>query len=97
MRRKAIETDIIDILKECPVSRYDDMILFLIYCKRCCGENIGNLTFSEFVLNYKKLGVPSFATLQRARQRVQALFPELSRQECDSDSNRDVTVVININ
>ena len=77
---KTVESRVLEILKDCPRSRYDDMLLILHYYNR---------------FNYKLYGLPCFETIRRARQRVQSVFPELSRnpqpkpQDC-------ISIVINI-
>lgn len=56
----------------------------------------GELPLEDLAYNYKAYGLPCFESIRRARQRVQSLFPELSR---NSSNNQDgsVVIVININ
>lgn len=55
---------------------------------------IGDLSLENIVNNYKGYGLPCFETIRRSRQRVQSLFPELSRQCSGCDSS--IRVVIEI-
>ena len=49
----------------------------------------------DLAYNYKSYGLPCFESIRRARQRVQSLFPELSRKEV-RESDGGVVIVINI-
>lgn len=51
-----VESRVLEILKECPKSRYDDMILVLHYYNRFGCMRIGKLPFEDIVLNYKSYG-----------------------------------------
>ena len=63
-QQKTVESRVLEILKECPMSRYDDMLLILHY--------------------------------YRARQRVQSLFPEYSRNPQKEEQSGSISIVINI-
>ena len=76
---KTMKSRVIEILKDCPKSRCDDMVLILHYYNRYSFMRVGDLPLEDIVFNYKLYGLPCFETIRRARQRVQALFPELSR------------------
>lgn len=92
---KTVEIRVLEILKDCPRSRYDDMLLILHYYNRYSYMRVGELPLEDIVFNYKLYGLPCFETIRRARQRVQSVFPELSRnpqpkpQDC-------ISIVINI-
>ncbi len=90
-----VESRVLEILKECPKSRYDDMILVLHYYNRFGCMRIGKLPFEDIVLNYKSYGLPCFESIRRARQRVQSMFPELSRHSKPEEQD-DFSIVINI-
>lgn len=49
----------------------------------------------RIVNNYKGYGLPCFETIRRARQRVQSLFPELSRQ-CSGCDCGNIRIVIEV-
>jgi len=55
-------------------------------------------TLEDIVYNYKGYGLPCFETIRRARQRVQSLFPELSRQctGCCCDVPDKLKIVIEV-
>ena len=76
---KTVENRVLEILKDCPRSRYDDMLLILHYYNRYSYMRVGELPLEDIVFNYKLYGLPCFETIRRARQRVQSVFPELSR------------------
>lgn len=78
-QQKTVESRVLEILKECPMSRYDDMLLILHYYNRYGYIPAGNLPLEDIVFNYRAYGLPCFETIRRARQRVQSLFPEYSR------------------
>ena len=78
-QKTTVESRVLEILMECPASRYDDMILILHYYNRFGYIKAGNLPLEDIVFNYRALGLPCFETIRRARQRVQSLFPEVSR------------------
>lgn len=77
--KRTVESRVLEILQECPVARYDDMLLILHYYNRYGYVRAGELPLKEIVFNYRALGLPCFETIRRARQRVQSLFPEVSR------------------
>ena len=85
-KQRTVDSKVLSILRECPETRYDDMQLILCYYNRYSLEDIVN--------NYKGYGLPCFETIRRSRQRVQSLFPELSRQCSGCDSS--IRVVIEI-
>lgn len=76
---KTVENRVLEILRACPRARYDDMVLILRYYNRYGTIRAGELPLETVIYNYKALNLPCFETIRRARQRVQALFPELSR------------------
>lgn len=92
---KTVENRVLEILKDCPASRFDDMLLILHYYNRYGYLRAGELPLADIVFNYKSYGLPCFESIRRARQRVQSLFPELSRSQSD-ESNGDICIIINI-
>jgi len=92
---KTVENRVLEILKDCQASRFDDMLLILHYYNRYGDLRAGELPLKDIVFNYKSYGLPCFESIRRARQRVQSLFPELSRNQND-ENNRDVCIIINI-
>jgi hypothetical protein len=55
------------------------MVLILRYYNRYSFLRAGELPLEDLAFNYRSYGLPCFESIRRARQRVQALFPELSR------------------
>lgn len=55
------------------------MKLYLLICQESIAEIHGraNLSFEEVMTNYKELGCPGFESVRRARQKIQAILPEL--------------------
>lgn len=69
------ETLVKQILEEKPIARKDDFILFGFVLKHY-GVDL-NIPLREFFQTYKKLGIPSFKSVERARRMVQAENPDL--------------------
>ena len=95
-QQKTVESRVLEILKECPMSRYDDMLLILHYYNRYGYIPAGNLPLEDIVFNYRAYGLPCFETIRRARQRVQSLFPEYSRNPQKEEQSGGISIVINI-
>lgn len=91
---RTIESKVLEILKDCPSTRYDDMELILCYYNRFGDLRAGDLPFDDVVMNHKSLGLPCFESIRRARQRVQSCFPEYSRNP-KADKNDGICIVIN--
>ncbi len=88
---KTVESRVLEILMECPASRYDDMLLILHYYNRFGYLRAGELPLKDIVFNYRALGLPCFETIRRARQRVQSLIPEVSRHPQRAKEDDDDT------
>ena len=69
--------------------------LILCYYNRYSYMRVGDLPLEDIVNNYKGYGLPCFETIRRARQRVQSLFPELSRQ-CSGCNCGNIRIVIEV-
>ena len=73
------------------------MLLFYRYYNRFADYlRAGEFPLEDLAYNYKAYGLPCFESIRRARQRVQSLFPELSRNSTD-EQDGSVVIVININ
>ena len=94
-QQKTVESRVLEILKECPMSRYDDMLLILHYYNQYGYIPAGNLPLEDIVFNYRAYGLPCFETIRRARQRVQSLFPEYSRNPQKEEQSGSISIVIN--
>lgn len=93
---KTVESRVLNVLREYPETRFDDMLLILRYYNRYGDIRAGDLSLEDIAYNYKGYGLPCFESIRRARQRVQSLFPELSRQK-PTATEGSVVIVININ
>lgn len=96
MQPRTVDGKVLEVLRDCPKARYNDMLLFCHYYNRYSYLPAGELPLSDLAFNYKCYGLPCFETIRRARQRVQALFPEVSRIETAKTDSSPV-IVININ
>lgn len=94
---KTVESRVLQILRDCPETRNEDMLLFYRYYNRYADcLRAGELPLEDLAYNYKLYGLPCFESIRRARQRVQSLFPELSRNSTN-EQDGSVVIVININ
>ncbi|HHZ05873.1 MAG TPA: hypothetical protein GX401_03695 [Clostridiales bacterium] len=93
---RTVESKVLEILKDDEIARYDDMKLILRYYNRFGYLRTGDLPFEDVVNNYKRLDLPCFESIRRARQRVQSLFPEYGRNPQTND-NGSICIVIEVN
>lgn len=94
-KQNTVDSKVLAILQECPETRYDDMQLILCYYNRYSYRKVGDCSLEDIVNNYKGYGLPCFESIRRARQRVQSLFPELSRHS-DKPVLNETRIVIQI-
>lgn len=90
-----VEANVLEVLKDIPQTRFDDMLLILHYYNRFSFLPVGRLPLEDIAYNYKAYGLPCFETIRRARQRVQSLFPEVSRKCCAHCSD-SIKIIIEI-
>ena len=93
---KTVESRVLEILKQIPETRHNDMFLYLAYYKVYTLGEVDDMTFEEVLTNYDELGMPCFTSIHRARQRVQSCFPELGRSCCCCDS-KSIEINLNVN
>ena len=65
-------------------ARNSDSFLYLRvleFIGECKGVNLKSVPVSVFLQNMDEYGVPSFETVRRSRQKVQAEYPELAASE----------------
>ena len=60
------------------------------------NETMTDPMVEDIVFNYRAYGLPCFETIRRARQRVQSLFPEYSRNPQKEEQSGSISIVINI-
>lgn len=94
-RLRTVDSKVLEILKEDKTARYDDMKLILEYYNRYSYLRVGELPLEDIVYNYKGYGLPCFESIRRARQRVQSLFPELSRNP-QPVNNGGIRIIIEV-
>lgn len=68
---KDLEKRVKSILKNNPASRGDDDLLYLDVLDEM-KIDIQSFTAESFILNYRKLGIPTIETVGRCRRRIQA-------------------------
>lgn len=65
------------VLTSHPEARDNDMKLYLYVCDYCVPA-VGTMPFEAVMAQYRSLGIPCFESVRRARQKLQARYPELS-------------------
>ena len=73
---KEVKYKVEDILREYPPSRDDDDLLYLEIIREY-DESLLGTSVGHFFRNRKTLGIPTFETVRRSRQKIQAENPEL--------------------
>lgn len=76
---KTIESRVLEVLRDERKTRDDDMLLYFTVCQRCFYDSHGmkDISFNEFIHNFRDLGCPNFESVRRTRQMVQSRYPEL--------------------
>ena len=67
---KELEPVVRDILKTKPATRGDDDLLYLDVLDRM-EINLTKFSAETFILNYRKMGIPTIETIGRCRRKVQ--------------------------
>lgn len=78
---KTVAATVKRILEVCPQARNSDSYLYLkvIECMDADnGTEVKWLSVHTFLMNINELGIPNFETVRRARQKIQAQYPELA-------------------
>lgn len=78
---KTVKALVLSILKQDKQARNSDSYLYLQVLKyqaELKGIDLDGLTVPFFLANIRTLGLPPFETVRRARQILQAAFPELA-------------------
>lgn len=81
---KTTKALVLSILKKDKQARNSDSYLYLQVLKyqaNLKGIDLDGLTVPFFLANIATLGLPPFETVRRARQLIQATFPELAGSE----------------
>lgn len=81
-----------EILRTSPKARNsDNYLLYAVYATvgRRHGIDIDHMSVPAFFLNLKEYGFPSPETIRRARQKIQAAYPELAGNE-DVEAMREL-------
>ncbi len=80
MELKKIKDLVFETLKQGEVFRENDDKLYLAICVKVFSYNdrcLTTMTVGEFFTNRKRLGLPSFESVRRSRQKVMEEHPEL--------------------
>lgn len=72
-----LENEIYEILKEIPITRTDDHLLYVSYWRKKKPD----VSFVDFWQNYKKYKASGFAGVERCRRKLQERYPELKDKE----------------
>lgn len=68
---RKLEKTVREIMVEDPITRGDDDILYVRVLKRA-GIEINNITAETYIMNYRRLKLPTIESVGRCRRRVQA-------------------------
>lgn len=71
-----IHNMVLETLKESERARGDDFYLWYLICSAMCEEAMWQ-QFQYVLVHHNEFGVPSFESVRRARQKIQATYPEL--------------------
>lgn len=91
MRAKDVEKVVKRILTEYPETRGDDFLLLLrVYIEYY--EDVNIASFEYVMLNHNEMGLPSFTSVRRARQKIQAECEELKapKRVCKARAKKEV-------
>lgn len=64
------------LLETYPETRSSDDVLYARVCEYVC-KTVGELPFPVVLMHRKKLGIPSYKSVERSRRKLQGAFPEL--------------------
>ncbi len=80
--KELIETSKIvkELLENCAPTRDCDNLMIAMVIKRKNPDAL-NMSFLDVLMNYDELGLPTFETIRRARQKTQAEHPDLKGSE----------------
>lgn len=73
IKLKRLEAEIYMILKEIPITRTDDHLLYVAYW----SKKRKDVSFIDFWKNYRAYGASGFVSVERCRRRLQEKYPEL--------------------
>lgn len=77
---KTLKDMVRQVLIQEPATRNSDDILYYRICEKI-NKGCINLPFCQVIVNRKDFGIPSFESVRRTRQKIQAECPELSSNE----------------
>lgn len=73
-----------ELLYQFPDTRNSDELLYLIVCKAVC-KGADKLPLERVLLERSNLGLPNYASVERARRKIQRENPELRADEAVED------------
>lgn len=74
-----------EVLIQYPDTRNSDDLLYLMVCK-CKSPSYAKLPLERALLERKNYGIPTYASVDRARRKVQAENPELRGSDSVTDA-----------
>lgn len=79
-RLKKIETNVLAVMLKYPESRGNDFVLYAMYIKENRSE-LKDVGLIYALMEAKKLGMPSYESITRARRKIQQHNPQLRPPE----------------
>jgi hypothetical protein len=77
IKLKKLEAEIYMILKEIPITRTDDHLLYVAYW----SKKRPDVSFIDFWKNYKAYRASSYASVERCRRKIQERYPQLKEMK----------------
>lgn len=81
MKLDTLQNTVLYILQNNERSRSDDFYLWGCVCSEVCGTAVMLVPFGTLAKMHKAYNVPSFESVRRTRQKLQAKYPELKDKE----------------
>lgn len=88
---KDIEAKVKKILEGSKRSRGDDDYLYAEFLRRFCKIDLAEINAKEFLLTYRKEGIPTVECIGRCRRKIQSESPSLLPSEKDRIARRRIT------
>lgn len=81
MKIDTIHNTVKDILETNKRARTDDFYLWSCVCSETCGTAVLLMPFGTLAKMHNAYSLPSFETVRRSRQKIQAKYPDLRDEE----------------
>lgn len=86
---KAVTEIVKDVLTNIPETRNNDDKLYM-HVINAQHKGIIGMTVAGFLVGRRAWGVAGFETVRRARQKIQAIYPELAASESCNEARKDI-------